>query len=50
MPHLGVLGSNFEKLLPCLKSAPSNFSLIAIFRARIKTPKFGTKNGLIGYF
>ena len=50
MLHLGALGSNFQKLLSYLKSAPMKLSLIVIFHERIKTPKFGTKNGLFGYF
>ena len=36
MPYLGVLGSNFEKPLPYLQSAPSN--LLAKFRAKNKNP------------
>ena len=50
MSHLGVLGSNFEKLLSYLKSPPTKLSLIVIFHERIRTPKFRTKNGLFGYF
>ena len=53
MPYLDVLGSNFEKLMSYLKSAPSNLShckFDAKVRKKIKLPKFGTKNALFGYF
>ena len=50
MPYLGVSGSNFEKLLSYLKSALANLCLIAKFHARIKMPKFGTKNALFSCF
>ena len=47
MPHLGVLGNNFEKVLSYLKSAPSNLKM------KIKMLKFGTKNswfcGFLGW-
>ena len=43
MPYLGVLDSNFQKLLSYLKSALS-ICLIAKSGAKIKILKFGTKN------
>ena len=43
------LGRNFEKLLPYLKSEPSNLSKCKIC-AKQKNFKFGTKNALLGYF
>ena len=44
------LGLNFEKLLSYLKSAPSNLSNCKTSQKKIKTPKFGTKSDLFGYF
>ena len=45
-----ILGFNFEKLLPYLKSAPLKISQNAKFRVKIKIFKFGTKNALFRYF
>ena len=55
MPYLGVLDSNFIKLLSYLKSAPSNWSnckvcLIAKFHEKMKTPEFEMKTTLFGLF
>ena len=45
-----ILGFNFEKLLPYLKSAPLKISENAKFRAKIKIFKFATKNALFSIF
>ena len=50
MPYLGVLGSNFEKPLSCLKSVPSNLSYSKVWCKKIKILKFGTENARFGYF
>ena len=42
MPHLGVLGSNFEKLFSCLKSAPRILFIAKLF-AKIMILKLGMK-------
>ena len=39
-----------KKLLPYLKSAPSNLSICKISRKKQKMPKFGTKNVVFEYF
>ena len=44
MPYLGVLGSNFKRILSYLKSAPSKFF------AKKKFLKFGPKMSDLGIF
>ena len=39
-------GKNSQKFADVICEQP----LIALFRAKIKMPKFGTKNALLGYF
>ena len=43
MPYLGVLGSNFEKTLSYLKSAPSNFPCWKVSCKKKKVLNLGQK-------
>ena len=43
MPYLGFLGSNFERPLSCLKSAPSNLPCCKVSCKRSKFLNLGPK-------
>ena len=49
MPYLGVLCSNFEKLLSYLLLAPPKSPNDNIKNAKLKMSKFENKNAFFGY-
>ena len=50
MPDVGVFGLEFENKIVIFEISALKLIWFAIFRARIKIPKLGTKNASFGYF
>ena len=48
MPHLGILGLEFEKNIVIFEISTLAFSLIAKFCEKMKMSKFEAKNNLFG--
>ena len=49
MPDVGVFGLEFENKIVIFEISALKLIWFAIFRARIKIPKLGTKNASFGY-
>ena len=50
MPDVGVFGLEFENKIVIFEISALKLIWFAMFRARIKIPKLGTKNASFGYF
>ena len=50
MPYLGSFGLKFKNNIVEFEISSLEFVYFGKFRAKMKMPKFGTKNALFGYF